>query len=102
MRPKELKEIAELHMQTEKNCLFPYINKIVCDRISMQIQDFEELLKLCKTGIAERGDCEIQYIASEINIIRGFSREKAVAELIKSRKLEERISSIKSFVKSLE
>lgn len=100
--PKRIERDSRIAYADRKNCLFPYINKIVCDRISMQIQDFEELLKLCKTGIAERGDCEIQYIASEINIIRGFSREKAVAELIKSRKLEERISSIKSFVKSLE
>ena len=100
--PKRIERDSKIAYADRQNCLFPYINKFVCDRISMQLQDFDELLNSCKICISERGDCEIRHIDAEINIIRGFSREKAVAELIKSRKLEERILSIKSFIKSLE
>ena len=100
--PKRIERDSKIAYADRQNCLFPYINKFVCDRISKRVQDFEELLKSCKIDIAERGNCEIQHIDAEIKIIKGFSREKAVSELIKSRKLEERISSIKSFVKSLE
>ena len=100
--PKRIERDSKIAYADRQNCLFPYINKFVCDRISKKIQDFEELLKFCKIDIAKRGDCEIQHIDAEIDIIKGFSREKAVSELIKSRKLEERISSIKSFIKSLE
>ena len=100
--PKRIERDSKIAYADRQNCLFPYINKFVCDRISKKIHDFEELLQSCKIAIAKRGNCEIQHIDAEINIIKGFSREKAVSELIKSRKLEERISSIKSFIKSLE
>ena len=100
--PKRIERDSKIAYADRQNCLFPYINKFVCDRISMNLQDFEDLLERCKICIAKRGDCEIQNIDAEINVIKGFSREKAVEELIKSRKLEERILSIKSFIKSLE
>lgn len=100
--PTRIERDSKIAYADRQNCLFPFINKFVCDRISKQSSDFDDLLNSCKKGIAERGDCEIRHIDAEINEIKGFSREKAVAELIKSRKLEERISSIKSFVKSLE
>lgn len=100
--PTRIERDSRIAYADRKNCLFPYINKFLCDRISMHIDDFEGLLKLCKTDISERGAFEINHIDSEINYIKGFSREKAVKELIKSRKLEERISSIKSFIESLD
>lgn len=100
--PKRIERDSKIAYADRQNCLFPYINKFVCDRISKKTQDFEKLLQSCKMDITKRGDREIQHIDAEINTIEGFSREKAVAELIKSRKLEERISSIKSFIKSLE
>lgn len=100
--PKRIERDSRIAYADRQNCLFPYINKFVCDRISKNIQQFEELLQTCKIDIAKRGDCEIRHIDAEISTIKGFSREKAVSELIKSRKLEERISSIRSFIKSLE
>ena len=100
--PKRIERDSRIAYADRQSCLFPYINKFVCDRISKHVYDFEELLKICKIDIANRGDFEIQHIDAEISTIKGFSREKAISELIKSRKLEERISSIKSYVKSLE
>ena len=99
--PTRIERDSRIAYADRQNCLFPYINKIVCDRISLPTKDFEELLESCRIYISQRGSCEIQHIDSEINYIKGFSREKAVNELIKSRKLEERILSIKSFIRSL-
>lgn len=99
--PKRIERDSRIAYADRQSCLFPYINKFVCDRISKQMQDFEELLQSCKADIVVRSDLEIQQIDAEINIIKGFSREKAISELIKSRKLEERISSIKAYIKSL-
>ena len=100
--PTRIERDSKIAYADRQNCLFPYINKFVCDRISVKIDEFEELLKSCKICIAVRGDCEIRHIDAEINFIKGFSRERAIKELIKSRKLEERILSIRSFIKSLE
>ncbi len=100
--PKRIERDSKIAYSDRQNCLFPYINKFVCDRISMNTQDFEVLLKSCRNRIARRGDCEIKQIDSEINSIKSFSKEKAINELIKSKKLNERIQSIKSFIKSLE
>ncbi len=100
--PTRIERDSKIAYADRQNCLFPYINKIICDRISLPIKNFEHSLKSCKTCISERSKFEIQHIDSEINRIKGFSREQAVKELIKSKKLEERISSIKSFIKSLD
>ena len=100
--PTRIERDSKIAYADRQNCLFPYINKIICDRISLPIQNFERSLKSCKAYISERSKFEIQHIDSEINRIKGFSREQAVKELIKSKKLEERISSIKSFIKSLD
>ncbi len=100
--PKRIERDSKIAYADRQNCLFPYINKFVCDRISMPLQEFDELLKSCKVCMTKRGRFEIRHIDEEMNIIKGYSKEQAVAELIKSKKLKERISSIKSFIKSLE
>lgn len=100
--PTRIERDSKIAYADRQNCLFPYINKFVCDRISKKITDFENLLENCKTDIRERGNSEIKHIDSEIAIIKGYTKEQAIKELIKSRKLEEKITSIKSFVKSLD
>lgn len=100
--PKRIERDSRIAYADRQKCLFPFINKFVCDRISKNTQELNEILNVCKKDINERAIFEISHIDNEINVIKGFSRDKAITELIKSRKLEERISSIKSFIKSLE
>lgn len=83
------------------NCLFPYINKMVCDRIPISLKDFEEQLNICKLYIFERSNDEIAVLNAEIQKIEEYTKEQAIKELIKSRKLNEKISAILSYKSSL-
>lgn len=79
----------------------PYINKMVCDRISTILSDFENQLNTCKSYIIERSNNEILILKSEIESIKAYTKEQAIEELIKSRKLNEKIFAILSYKKSL-
>lgn len=52
-------------------------------------------------NIKSRGNVEISYWENERNTILKFTRMKAIEELIKSRKINEKISQINSFINGL-
>lgn len=99
--PTRIERDSKIAYADRMNCLFPYINKMVCDRISCGLEDFEKQLEICKTYIEARSDDEMLILKTEIKGIQGFTREQAIEELIKSRKLNEKISAIVSYNKSL-
>lgn len=99
--PTRIERDSRIAYADRMNCLFPYINKMVCDRISSNLSDFENQLDICKSYIVERSDNEISILKSEIKTIETYTREQAIEELIKSRKLNEKISAILSYKKSL-
>lgn len=83
------------------DCQFPYINQMLCDRISKPVESFHEQLNTCKDIIRNRGDCEIAYLNTEKEAITSLTREEAILELLKSKKVIERIATIEKFVTSL-
>lgn len=83
------------------NCQFPYINKMVCDRISKSVNDFNELLNICKKNICNRGQYELSYLNTEKEAIENLTKDEAISELLKSKKVVERITTIEKFVASL-
>lgn len=83
------------------NCQFSLINKMVCDRISKSVSDFELQLNSCRIDICNRGKDELIYLNSEKSVIESLTREEAISELLKSKKLAEKISTIENFVNSL-
>lgn len=74
---------------------------MLCDRISVPIQKFNEQLNFCKEIIRNRGYCELEYLNSEKEAITTLTGDEAIAELLKSKKVLERISTIEKFVSSL-
>ena len=74
---------------------------MVCDRISSSVEEFEEQLNICKSYITERSNSEILLLDNEIEDIKSYTREQAIEELIKSRKLNEKINAIISYKNSL-
>lgn len=84
------------------NCQLPYINQMVCDRISKPIESFNEHLNSCKNYIRSRGQFELSYLNAEKEIIINLTRDEAVSELLKSKKVIERASAIERFVSSLQ
>lgn len=83
------------------NNLFPYINRMVCDRISVKTKEFLTQLEECKYNITSRSDDEIACLNNEIEEIGSLSKEQAVKELIKSKKLNVRIDHIIKYRGSL-
>ena len=62
---------------------------------------FEKYLSSFKESIAQLGETEISYWQSYIDKIKGYSHEEAISELIKSLKINEKISAIQKYVDSL-
>ena len=58
-------------------------------------------MNICKLYIFERSNDEIAVLNAEIQKIEEYTKEQAIKELIKSRKLNEKISAILSYKSSL-
>ena len=99
--PTRIERDSRIAYADRMNVLFPYIDKMVCDRISVDIGEFEKQLEVCKGYIVKRSVNEISILKSEIEDIKTYTKEKAIEELIKSKKLNERISKIESYKNSL-
>ena len=99
--PVRLARDTRIAYADRMNCQFPYINQMLCDRISVPIQRFNEQLDICKDIIRNRGNYELEYLNTEKEAITTLTRDEAIAELLKSKKVLERISTIEKFVSSL-
>ncbi len=99
--PVRLARDTRIAYADRMNCQFPYINQMLCDRISVPIQSFNEQLDICKATIRNRGNYELEYLNTEREAITALTRDEAIAELLKSKKVLERISTIEKFVSSL-
>ena len=99
--PVRLARDTRIAYADRMNCQFPYINQMLCDRISVPIQKFSEQLDVCKDIIRNRGNYELEYLNTEKEAITTLTRDEAIAELLKSKKFLERISTIEKFVSSL-
>lgn len=99
--PVRLARDTKIAYADRMNCQFPYINQMLCDRISIPIEKWNEQLTACKEIIHSRGDCELEYLDAEKEQIAGLTRDEAIAELLKSKKVLERIATIEKFVSSL-
>lgn len=99
--PVRLARDTRIAYADRMNCQFPYINQIICDRISKPIESFNEQLITCKDTIRNRGNYELTYLNTQREIITNLTRDEAISELLKSKKVLERISTIEKFVASL-
>ena len=99
--PVRLARDTKIAYADRMNCQLQFINQIVCDRISKKYDDFNKQLELCKDNLRKRGDSELEYLTEEEKTISSLTKEEAISELLKSRKVLERISTIRKFVDSL-
>ena len=99
--PIKIQRDSRIIFKERMNNLFPYINKIVCDRLSVEVIDFEDQLNLSKSYIVERSKDEISVLENEISTVKKYTKKEAIEELIKEKKLNERITAILSYKNSL-
>ena len=84
-----------------KLCFLPKIDGYVAKKVGMSEIDFLRLLNEYKDIIVNRGEFEIEYWNDCIADIRKYTREEAIEELIKAKKLYEKISVIRAYIEKL-
>lgn len=99
--PVRLARDTRIAYADRMNCQLSYINKIICDRISKNIDEFNKQLEVCKENIYARSQRELCYLSLEKESVELLTRDEAIAELLKSKKVVERITTIEKFVASL-
>ena len=100
--PQRIERESKIAFADRMNCLFPFINKMVCNRIGLDGEAFDLQLSSCKHNIIVRSSKEILDLKGEINYMMTLSRDEAISELLNARKLNERINAIEKYAKLLE
>lgn len=91
--------IAKAYSRADKEVIFwDKQDAILCELIKKDFKELQDVFKDYKEGIIHRGHAEIFYFENVINDISGYSKEKAIAELIKTKKLNEKIRSIQEYI----
>lgn len=76
-------------------------NKNIADIIKMPHNKFASHFEDIKKMLVKRGYTEISYYENEISRIKQLNREDAINELLKSMKLDSKISTIKQFIEQI-
>ncbi len=84
-----------------KTCFLPKIDSYVAKKIGISECDFFKALGFYKNIIVSRGEYEIEYWNDRISEIKKYTREEAIEELIKAKKLNEKISVISVYIEKL-
>lgn len=77
------------------------IHKIICQRLCISTDNFLSIMKSCIDKVIRRGESEISYWQIEKSKIEQYTREQAIEELIKSKKINEKIKVIKKYISYL-
>lgn len=79
----------------------PLQNEHIADIINMPQSKFASYFDDIKKMLVKRGNTEISYYEDEIDRVRQLSREDAINELLKSMKLDKKITTIKQFIEQI-
>lgn len=90
-----------LSFANAKCCILPKMDIYVAKKIGMQESRYKSVLNDYKRLIMYRGETEIAYWTGCIEEIRKYSKEKAIEELIKAKKLQEKINVISQYIDKL-
>lgn len=85
----------------KKKCFIREFDKQFLSAINATHNSFDEMLSSCINCIKNRGDMEKYYWEEERRAIYAYSREQAISELIKSKKIEEKIRQIDLFIRGI-
>ena len=89
-------------MKDSENNFFDNFNEKFCKTININNNKFNNTLINQIDIIKNRSIKEKLYLENEINIIKNYTKEQAISELIKSQKLEDRIKHIDDFIKKVQ
>ncbi len=96
---------AELASQTviaqKKKCFIPQLNQKILSCVGEREETLRQVLATQIRSIGTRAISEKQYWNEEIATIQRFTRERAIEELIKAKKIREKIAQIDIYVEGL-
>lgn len=76
-------------------------NRLICDYLSIKYEHFNDYFNSSRSIIIRRGKNEISHWEKYLMKIDKYSKEKAVEELKKALKIEDKINSINKFIDGL-
>ena len=85
-------------MSNSKSCFLNQQNLNIAKILGITPTEFYQYFNIVRNIIVERGFTEIQYYEQEIERVKQLNREEAIAELLKSMKLDSKIATIKGFI----
>lgn len=91
-----------LAFSNRQDCFLPKMDRLVAKKIGIDEKTYSASFSKYKKDIIERGKAEIDFWKIQIDIIKKYTKQKAIDELIKSQKLNEKINVISGYVVKLE
>ena len=88
-------------VSNSKNCFLSQQNQNIAEFLKISPIKFYEYFNRVKNIIVERGYTEIQYYEHEIERVKHLNREDAIAELLRTMKLDSKIATIKGFIEQI-
>lgn len=85
-------------VSNSKSCFLPQQNQNIADFLKISLTNFYKYFNIVKNIIVARGYTEIQYYEQEIERVKQLNREDAIAELLRTMKLDGKIATIKGFI----
>ena len=90
-----------LAFSSAKHCFLPKMDSYVAKKLGLSKNEYSNILNSYKHLIIYRAKTEIMYWNQCIEEIQKYTREKAIEELIKAKKLHEKINAINSYINKL-
>ena len=76
-------------------------NKIIQEHVGLNKKIFNDVFKICRDSTIHRSKDEIKFWKNKIEEIKQYTKEKAIEELIKAMKINEKILAIEKYISSL-
>lgn len=90
-----------LSFANAKRCFLPKMDIYVAKKIGITEMEYNTILNKYKLLLVSRGETEIEYWNDCIDSIREYTREQAIDELIRAKKLQEKINAIMAYINKL-
>jgi type II restriction enzyme len=82
----------------KKNCFLSEFDDLLLSLIGKTKAEFDKQIISCIEKIAQRGNFEKEYLLKERKTVSSYTRKQAIAELIKNKKIDEKIRQIDIFI----
>ena len=92
---------SETTVKNKNTCFLSEQDNFLRILLNIDEETFAKYFKSFKQSIIERGEKEIVYWEEKIDQIQQYSREEAIAMLIDSLKVNEKIKSINTYIDNL-